>query len=312
MTCCGLTCFCQLLGCITAGYVIYLIINLIRQLTRPSLNLEEFGNWSIVTGGTNGIGKEIVMELAKKGQNVLIIGRNADKLSIVKDEVKSKYPKSEIETLQIDLAQLNGASVKRFSEAIANKDIGILVNNAGIAYEYTQYFDEVSEERIQDMMSTNSIAPTLLIHRVIKEKFLKKTTEKKGAIINISSAGSVVPHELHSVYSASKAYINKISQDLALEYGPKGIEIQVQLPYFVVTNMSKIKRASFTTPTAQQFARYSVAQFGYSGLVYPYPIHAVIFFFLQFVPTFILEKFIGNMHHTVRKIAMSRSGKKTN
>jgi len=106
--------------------------------------------------------------------------------------------------------------------------------------------------------------------------------------------------------------LDKISKDLALEYEAKGIEIQVQLPFFVATNMSKIKHTSITVPSAKNFAKYSVAQLGYSDLIFPYPVHAIMFFFIQFVPTFILEKYIGTLHHNIRKKGIAKYGKKNN
>merc|ERR1712173_191893 len=131
----------------------------------------------------------------------------------------------------------------------------------------------------------NNLSPSILIQKTIQNKFLNK---KRSAIVNISSAGSILPHPLHVVYSATKSFLNKISVDLASEYGPRGIAVQAQMPYFVVTNMSKIKRPSFTTPTAGDYAKAAVGQIGYSGLLSPYPVHAVIFFMLRMVPDVLL------------------------
>jgi len=303
---------CQTLGVFTLGYIFFHLLKLIHQLIRPSKNPNDYGKWSIVTGATDGIGKAIAMELAKKGQNVILIGRNIEKLNAVKNEIKAKYSQQEIEPLQIDLAQFDASSEKRFCDVIANKDIGTLVNSAGVSYEYPQYIHEVDEKCVQDIMMVNSTAPTLLMYRVIKDKFLKKTQPKKGIIVNISSAGSLTPYGLLTVYGATKTYINKISQDLALEYQGRGIEVQSQLPYFVVSKMSKVKHSSFTIPTAENFAKASVSQFGYSDVIFPYPIHAIMFFFvINFAPNFFLEKYVGDLHYTFRRKAMSKYGKKT-
>ena len=149
------------------------------------------------------------------------------------------------------------------------------------------------------MVYVNNLSPTILMHRTISTAFLKK---KRSAIVNISSAGSILPHPLHVQYSATKSFLNKVSVDLAAEYAPRGIAVQAQMPYFVVTNMSKIKRPSFTTPTATDYAKAAVKQIGYSGLLSPYPVHAVIFFVLRMVPDFLMNYFVFNLHAKIKKL----------
>eukprot|EP00483_Globobulimina_turgida_P001884 UN01886 len=289
-------------GYIAIGYFLLKVLRLVWQLKRPAKNLSTFGSWTVITGATDGIGKAMAFELAKKGQNLLIIGRNQEKLSKTVQEIKDKYKSITIETLQIDLSEFhsNKALQDEYCKIIANKNVGILINNAGLAYQYTNYFNEVSQDRIENMLYVNNLSPTLLIHKTIKNKFLDKN-KKKSAIINISSAGSILPHPLHIVYSGTKSYLNKISVDLASEYKGKGIAVQAQMPYFVVTKMSKIRKPSFTTPSAKGYAEAAVKQIGYSGLISPYPVHAIIFFVLDFVPTFILDKFVYMLHAKIKK-----------
>ncbi len=83
-----------------------------------------------------------------------------------------------VETCQIDLSNMDEESRRKYSEAIAGKDIGVLVNNAGLSYEFVTYFEEVSPKRIDDMLSVNNVAPTVLTHLTLPH-FLKK---KKGAV----------------------------------------------------------------------------------------------------------------------------------
>merc|ERR1712087_12091 len=150
----------------------------------------------------------------------------------------------------------------------------------------------------EDMMFVNNISPTILIQKTIQNKFLGK---KRSAIVNISSAGSIVPHPLHCIYSATKSYLNKLSLDSASEYKSKGIAVQSQMPYFVVSKMSKIRRSSLTTPTAKEYAEAAVKQIGYSGLISPYPVHALIFFAFDFIPSFMLDKFVYGLHLKIKK-----------
>ena len=287
------------------AYVVSKVAQLIWQLVRPAKNLSTFGSWTVITGATDGIGQAMAHQLAKKGQNLLIIGRNPDKLSRTVDEIKAKYSNIAIETLQIDLSQFhaNKELQQKYISTIKDKDVGILINNAGLAYPYTNYLDAVDQQRVEDMIYVNNLSPTILIQQTIKSKFLNK---RQSAIINISSAGSIVPHPLHCIYSATKSFLNKLSVDLASEYKSKGIAVQSQMPYFVVSKMSKIRRSSLTTPTAMEYAEAAVKQIGYNGLISPYPVHAVIFFLFDFIPTFILDQFVFNLHLKIKKLSILR------
>lgn len=302
---CLSVCLISTFGYIALGIFLWRTLGLIWQLIRPAKSLKSFGSWTVITGGTDGIGKAMCFELAKKGQNLLIIGRNQEKLSNVSNEIQSQYNDITVETLQIDLSKLDETAQQNYVNAIEKKDVGILINNAGLSYKYVTYFDEVDQNHLENMVYVNNLSPTILIHRTLPF-FLKKDKSKNSAIINISSAGAIFPHELHAVYSATKSYLNKITGDLSLEYKRKGIYIQSQMPYFVCSKMSRIRRPSLTTPTAEDYAVAAVKQIGYSGIISPYPMHALIFYIISFLPAFILEKVIGSMHHSVRKRALKK------
>lgn len=301
MVTCSICVALEVLGVLALVYVLSKFYGVFHQLIRPAKDLSKYGDWAVVTGATSGIGESIAHELAKKGQNLLLIGRSIDKLRRVQSAIGQKYTVN-IELLEIDLVKFDKKAQNLYDKAISGKNIGILVNNAGLSYPYVQYFDEVDQNTIDGIIAVNSSVPTILIKHTLPI-FLKKNA---GAVINISSAGSIVPHELHAVYAASKAYLNKLNDDLRLEYESKGISFQVQLPYFVVSNMSKIKKSSLTVPTSDSYAYYAVKNIGYSGQISPHPIHALIFFVLNFVPSYFLEKYIGKLHQTIRKKAMKK------
>jgi len=83
--------------------------------------LNELGKWSIVTGATAGIGQAMAHELAKRGQNVLIIGRNREKLKEVESEIRRKNSTVEIASLEMDLAHLTEENKKNYREFIEKK-----------------------------------------------------------------------------------------------------------------------------------------------------------------------------------------------
>jgi 17beta-estradiol 17-dehydrogenase / very-long-chain 3-oxoacyl-CoA reductase len=279
-------------------------LQVLWQIVRPAKDLKKLGSWAVVTGPTSGIGNAMALELARRGMNVLLIGRTQSKLDTVAKEVGNVNKSVKADTLCIDLSKMSDDDLLAYRESIADKDVGVLVNNAGLSYPYTMYFDEVDDQRIEDMMAVNVRAVTMLTKATIG-KFLAK---KKGAVINIASAGAVVPHSLHAVYSGSKTYILKMTTDLGREYKSKGISFQTQIPFFVVSNMSKIKRASLTVPSGDSYARAAVSQIGYTGVVSPYWVHAFIFYFIKLIPEFILNQQIHKMHLNVRRRGHKKHG----
>lgn len=107
---------------------------------------------------------------------------------------------------------------------------------------------------------------------------------RKGAVINVSSAAGVLPcgagqrpqrprgphpltpppagDPLYAVYSASKAYIDYLSRSLHAELRARGVFVQCQVPYFVTTKLSKLRRASLLIPDPATYARAAVSWIG--------------------------------------------------
>lgn len=124
---------------------------------RPGKNLKkQYGSWAVVTGPTDGIGKAFAFQLAKKGLNLVLVGRNPDKLAEVSESIKSKSGSTQIKTVVVDFSgdDLDGG-VLRIKEAINGLDVGILINNVGVSYPYARFFHEVDEKLLSDLLQVN-------------------------------------------------------------------------------------------------------------------------------------------------------------
>jgi 17beta-estradiol 17-dehydrogenase / very-long-chain 3-oxoacyl-CoA reductase len=75
---------------------------LYRILCPVKLDIKKFGEWALVTGSTDGIGKAYAIELAKRGLNVILISRTKEKLEQVANEIQSKYSNVQVKTIAID------------------------------------------------------------------------------------------------------------------------------------------------------------------------------------------------------------------
>lgn len=241
---------------------------------RPGKNLKKYGSWALVTAPTDGIGKGFAFELARKGLNLVLVGRNPDKLKDVSDAIQSKYGKTQIKAVVVDFAGDISEGVLKIREAIEGLDVGVLINNVGVSYPYARFFHEVDDELLKNLIKVN-VEGTTKVTQAVLPGMLKR---KKGAIVNIGSgAAIVIPSDpLYAVYAATKAYIDQFSRCLYVEYKNSGIDVQCQVPLYVATKMASIRRSSFLVPSSDGYARAAMRWIGYEPRCTPYWPHVLI------------------------------------
>ena len=100
----------------------------------------------VITGCSKGIGLRFAHELAKKGMNLVLIARKAELLNKIAHEIQTHYG-IQVEVIIIDFG-LGKSIFKNIEEGLEGKDIGILINNVGGAYEKIRYFHEALEKKI--------------------------------------------------------------------------------------------------------------------------------------------------------------------
>merc|ERR1712086_95391 len=112
-----------------------------KTLLRPGKNLKKaYGEWAVVTGSTDGIGKAMAFEMARKGLNVVLVGRSVEKLAAVKEECSAKYPKVSVKTEVVDFASFSVKDAQRITDMLSGIEVGVLVNNVGISYAFPQWY----------------------------------------------------------------------------------------------------------------------------------------------------------------------------
>lgn len=272
---------------------------LYRLFLRAPKRPTGYGSWAVVTGATDGIGKEYAKELARKGLNVLIISRSADKLKDTKSEIETATNnKVTVKTLQVDFSTANKDTYYQIIlPELKSIDLGILVNNVGVSYEYCEFVHDLSDQILDNLIKINIEATTYMTKMALPLMLSKG----KGAIINLSSISGVIPAPLLSVYGASKSYVDNFSRTLAIEYQNKGIFVQSLTPAFVVSNMSKFRRPTISIPTAANFARSAVRTIGYENSVAGYWAHDIIRAAIEFLPDSVVGPRIMGLHLALRK-----------
>ncbi|XP_030440697.1 very-long-chain 3-oxoacyl-CoA reductase 1-like [Syzygium oleosum] len=272
---------------------------------RKPKDLRDYGSWAVVTGATDGIGKALVFELASKGLNVVLVGRNPGKLEATSSELRERYGTTiEVKTVIADFAKLSGEEIAAaMTGATEGLDVGLLVNNAGMAYRYAWYFHEVDRELMESMLRVNLNAAVWVTKGVI-DGMLKK---KRGAILNIGSCSSVYvsSYPLQTLYASTKAFMATFSRSIALEYKERGVDIQCQVPLCIATKMTKLRRRPMLVPSSEMFSRASVQWIGYECQCNPYWSHAVQGFVLHALDTITIWYFKRHMKW-VRKKGLER------
>jgi len=236
---------------------VLLVLQTLRQLVFRQKLSQRYGQWAVITGASDGIGKGYAHYLAGKGMAIVLVARNAAKLNKVADEIKAKHG-VETKVLVADFSK--GAEIyPQLEKALVPLDVGILgkcrlhasfpspshcntligvwfctVNNVGVSHDTPMYVDEVPQQTLWDLIHVNVAAATLLCN--ILAPSMKR--RQRGLIINVSSIASVCPSPCMATYAASKAYMTSFSIALRDELRPFGVEVQTVRPSFVHTNMT--------------------------------------------------------------------------
>lgn len=187
---------------------------------------------AIVTGGAKGIGRAIVVALAKKGIQVVLNYRHSEKQAIKAKQELLEHG-YEIEIYQADVAKKE--EVQRLVAYTKEKwgEVDILVNNAGI--DKWQLFTDMTDEDWNEMLANNLTSAFYMTKEVVPDMIRKK----KGCIINISSIWGITGASCEVAYSVSKAGMDGLTKALAKELAPSNIRVNSIAPGAIDTDMNQ-------------------------------------------------------------------------
>ena len=180
-----------------------------------------FGKLALVTGGSGTIGKAIAKALASQGADVVITGRNLDRLEQAASAIKTEVPSaSPVKCISCDVTV--ESSVCELFQNLDNIDL--LVNNAGTAVDGAT--TDLTADDFERVMRVNVTGPFLCAREAMK----RMKTSGHGRIINIGSLSAISPRPHSAPYTTSKFALAGLSQSLALDGRPYNIAVGIIHP----------------------------------------------------------------------------------
>jgi hypothetical protein len=184
--------------------------------------------WAVVTGTSSGLGREFALALAERGHPVLAVARRGQRLSVLADEVHARG--GQLEPLVGDLSTVAG--VETLIEKAATLDVGLLVNNAGVA----RYGPFASLPPERELVRLNVEAIVALTRGLLPAML----SRGGGGVINVASQMAFQPMPYFASYAASKAFVLSFTEALAEELRGTGVRVTAVAPGFVSTEFADV------------------------------------------------------------------------
>ena len=241
----------------------------------------------LVTGASNGIGKEMAIYLSELGYDLFIVARNRDKLENLKKELNTN-----VTVYEYDLSVLDNCY--KLYEELKNEKIDIVINNAG--FGVFGYYEDDSLDTEMNMIDLNVKCLHILTKLFVNNKYTKR-------ILNVSSsAGLMVGGPLMSGYYATKSYVCSYSFALyeELRRNKSDKKISVLCPGPVDTGFNKRANVKFNLKSlnAKYVARYAIDKmFKNKLIIIPGFTVRMGIFFSRFIP----KKMLLRIYYNIQK-----------
>ena len=250
------------------------------------MNIMLDGKYALITGASEGLGKNMVIECARRNMHIIAVALPGIELESIKGLIAHNFP-VRIETIGVDLS--TEAGCRHVYDAV--KDLGVqinfLINCAGVSL--TKPFHEIDPERVSTVIRLNVLGTTMMT-RYFMDDLLATAP---SYILSVSSLGSYFHLPNKQVYGASKAYVYAFSRNMQTEYRNRGVSITVLCPGGLSSNIRSVTannqggwvaRQSITPP---EFVAKEAIQACLDGkdVVIPGKINKVLLLINRLLPT---------------------------
>ncbi|SPO46153.1 related to short-chain dehydrogenase/reductase [Moesziomyces antarcticus] len=186
--------------------------------------------WAIITGASEGLGKEFALQLAqRKTHNVILAARSVNKLESVAKTVSEQV---QCKVIPIDLSVAGAA--EELDQKTRELDVALLINNAGVAFGGP--FEDMEYKDVQSLVAINIVALTELFHIFLQRIKLqhkklgeqqKQSNHALAGIINISSMSGFMPIPSMALYAASKAFVLSLTESVYAEQRNEASDLRI-------------------------------------------------------------------------------------
>nr|VZI01937.1 unnamed protein product [Spirometra erinaceieuropaei] len=239
--------------------VLYLSLCLERGEIRKA------GDWAIVTGGTDGIGKAFAEELAADGLNIFLISRTKEKLDTVAKELEEKFNvKTKTFVADFSMADFYDDLTTEISNL---PSVACLVNNVGISQVCagpTATCEFISTQSIEKLLCCNAVSTACMSRITLAKMFSQPLTGAQPCIINMGSVSGLFPRPYKSLYAGAKAFVHNFAASLAEEVRGR-VRVLTLTPGFISTPHRGNPSTNFFRPSAPVFARSALDMLGVSS-----------------------------------------------
>ena len=259
--------------------------------------------YTLVTGGSMGIGKAMAIECALRKHNILIVALPGPELEETTREIKEKFD-VETDFFAIDLSESYAPEKVYLWCKKNNYQVNFLINNAGVAGSTSFEFSEPSYSDIRILVNVRALV-------LLTKYFIPMLKEQqKSYILNIGSLSAYYAIPYKAVYSSTKAFVLHFSMAIRQELRNSGISVCVVCPNGVHTNdgtFSRIKAhglmGRLTQISADELARVTIKEV-YSGkaVIIPKLINRFLLLLARFIPASLEQKILGREFEKEMKI----------
>ncbi|MBW2426315.1 MAG: SDR family NAD(P)-dependent oxidoreductase [Deltaproteobacteria bacterium] len=190
-----------------------------------------YGDWSLVTGASSGIGAALARAIATEGMNVVLTARREERLTSLASELERDFA-IETRVVVADLAEREGQAA--LLAAVEDLEIGLLANNAGVGC--AGRFDLLDGERLRRLVTLNCEAPLVLSHALVQGM----RERGRGAILFTGSIAGRHPLPLHAAYAATKGFDLLLGEALWAELRASNIDVAVLEPDRTETEFQEV------------------------------------------------------------------------
>lgn len=206
------------------------------------------GRTILVTGASSGIGRTTAIECSKMGARIIVTARNDERLNETLSALEGEGHKKiladlgseeDLDKLVSELPKLDG-----------------IVNNAGFTKTLPLQF--VKREQLTEVLNVNTIAPILLLHKILKKKLLNNDS---SVVFTSSIAGLGLTAPGNSMYTSSKGAISAYIKNAALELAPKKIRVNAVCPGMVKTAIMELGTVT-SSQLEEDEKKYPLGRYG--------------------------------------------------